>query len=658
MPDGKTTNFYELYIKTEIMKTKKSIYLSAAVALMLGACSPDDYSLSQPDLQPADLAQGIAYSVTVDADNTVTLKSLLDKKYNCFWTQPNGRSQGSEVKFQLPFAGTYEVKFGVDTRGGIVYGEPYQFQVTTNNMSLLEDPLYAYLSGGVGKSKKWVPVDKFYGVGQCTAPVMYCNPDDVLNDGSGDTNIGINHMVPNWDPGFQSWLIAADSPYMNSYMTFSLDDVNGCSIEEYRGDDGATLKGKWNLNLTDKNRPTLSFTDTYSMHNQGFDGVCDNYTTDIVITELTPYMLQLATMRTNSEGPWWIVWNFIAEDVKNGTVVIPSDEPSYIEPSTPAVPVISDLENKIFTTDINGVNFQGDQMTFLVSEDAAYDWMWWNGGSQAWESVVGGKYDKAWTPMWGDEVADVELTFTRKADGSYTYELGEQSGTFTIEESQLVFDKEISLFTVTSEQRTIELKGQTWTVIKCDPGSELVIGVPEQTDADGNVNTYRVANLTYKPVGGGQSGPIVVPFTADNVNNYIEADKYFRCQLYNPWGGGGDAIDPATLKVKKNQTVKITVRLNGFTFEQPAKMVLCLNWETTPENGWEPDCFGYARAIEVNGDGVYTVSWTNDTGSTVNWGDATSALIITMQYAGYATVAADEEGSYKAACTVESITIE
>ena len=641
------------------MKTKKSIYLSAAVALMLGACSPDDYSLSQPDLQPADLAQGIAYSVTVDADNTVTLKSLLDKSYNCYWTQPNGRSQGSEVKFQLPFAGTYEVRFGVDTRGGIVYGEPYQFQVTTNNMSLLEDPLYAYLSGGVGKSKKWVPVDKFYGVGQCTAPVMYCNPDDVLNDGSGDTNIGINHMTPNWDPGFQSWLIPADSPYMDSYMIFALDDVNGCSLTEYRAEDGATLTGKWNLNLTDKNHPTLSFTDTYCMHNVGFDAVCDNYTTDIVITELTPYMLQMATMRTNSEGAWWIIWNFIAADVQDGTVEIPSDEPSYITPAAPAEVVIDNLETKIFTTDINGVNFQGDAMTFLISEDAAYDWMWWNGGSQQWESVTKGAYGSAWAPNWdGDAASEVELTLARKADGTYTYELGEQSGTLTIDGTKLLFDKEVSIFTINGSQRTIELKGQEWQVFKCDPGSELVIGVPANTDADGNTNTYLVANLTYKPVGGGQTGPVSVAFNNDNRNNYMEANSYFRCQLYNPWGGDVHAIDPAALKVKKNQTLKVTVRLSGFTFSQPAKMVLCLNWDNTAQSGWEPDCFIYYRAITVNGDGSYTVTWTNDTGSTCNWGDGTSALIITMQYAGYATLADESEDGLKAACNIESITIE
>lgn len=513
------------------MKMKKLTYLSAALAFLFSACSPDEYSLSKPNLQPEDLVEGVAYSVTVAADNTVTLTSLLDKSYSCYWNQPNGRSQGREVKFQLPFAGTYEVTFGVDTRGGVVYGAPHKFNVTTNNMSLLANPLYAYLSGGVGKSKKWVPCDKAYGVGQCSAPVMYCNPGDVLNDGSGDTNIGINHMTPNWDPGYQSWLIPQDSPYMNSYMIFTLDDQNGCTIEEFQGEEGTTTRGKWNLNVSDKNHPTLSFTDGYVMHNTGFNTVCDNYTTDIVITELTPYMLQFATMRTNSEGAWWIIWNFIAEDVKNGTVQIPSDDPSYIEAGAPVVPAIDNLETKLFTTDINGVEFTGAEMTFLVSEDAAYDWMWWN--SSSWESVVNGNYGSAWAPKWDDDALENELTLNKKGDFTY----GDISGKYTIDGTVIKFDKELSLFTVTGDNRTIEVKGTEWTVFKCDPGSELVMGVPDQKDANGNVNTYLIANFTYKAVGGGQTGPVAVKFNNDNRNNYIEADKYFRCQLYNPWGG-------------------------------------------------------------------------------------------------------------------------
>ena len=635
------------------MNIKKSLYWSVAGAFLLAACTPDDHSLSMPDLQPADLVQGKAYTVDVDAQNTITLKSLLDKSYNCYWIHPNGRAQGNVATLALPFAGTYEVTFGVDTRGGVVYGAPYQFQINTNNMSLLEDPLYTYLTGGVGQSKKWVPVDKDYGVGSCTGPVMYCNPDDVLNDGSASKDIGINHMNPNWDPGFQSWLIPQDSPYMKSSMTFTLDDQNGCTVSVYRAEEDKTYNGKWNLLVEDKNHPTLSFTDAFALHNVGFDEVCANYTTNIVITQLTPYLLQLATMRTNSEGAWWIIWNYIAEDVQNGTVEIPSDEVELLNPATPSLPEIEGLEKKLFTTDINGVEFEGAEMTYQVSTDAAYDWMWWNGASSAWESVTKGNYGTNWAPKWDeDAVAENELTLTKKGAWSY----GDKSGSYTIDGSKIVFDQEVSFFTVVGNERTIEVKGKEWQVFKCDPGSELVMGVPAEKDANGAVNTYLVAGFTYKEVGGGQTGPTVVPFIAENVNNYFEADKYFRCQLYNPWGGGGDAVDPANIKLKKNQKISVTVRLSGFTFSQPAKMVLCCN--RGEEQSWETDCFNYSRAITVNGDGTYTVSWTNDTGSTVKWDDGTSALTITMQYLDYAALADTSDEGLKAACAVESITIE
>ena len=120
---------------------------------------------------------------------------------------------------------------------------------------------------------------------------------------------------------------------------------------------------------------------------------------------------------------------------------------------------------------------------------------------------------------------------------------------------------------------------------------------------------------------------------------------------------GGDAVDPARLKVTKNQKINVTVKLNGFTFEKPAKMVLCLNFEKAADHEWENTCFDYSRAITVNSDGSYTVSWTNDTGETCNWA-GTSALIVTMQYVGYASLADDSEEGYKKALTVESVTIE
>ncbi|MCS2440524.1 hypothetical protein NXX09_04365 [Bacteroides uniformis] len=96
--------------------------------------------------------------------------------------------------------------------------------------------------------------------------------------------------------------------------------MKGCTVELHRvaasGTTDAT--GTFNLNVSDPKRPVISFYGgTYSLHNEGFDDVCSNYTNDIKIIECTPYLLQVATMRTNSEGPWWLVWNFISEEAYN-----------------------------------------------------------------------------------------------------------------------------------------------------------------------------------------------------------------------------------------------------------------------------------------------------------------------------------------------------
>lgn len=636
------------------MKLNKYIYSFVAIAsLMLSACTPDKYSLGDREVASTDLVQGKAYSVTVDqSTNTIVLKSLMADNYAVSWLHPQGRSQNKEVTLQIPFEGVYEVTFGVMTRGGIVYGEPYQFTIENMNPALLTNPMWATLAGGVGKSKSWqLDIDangtcKFF-----SGPLYFYGTAD---------NWDTVHGVPapdgadswNWQAdwaGNGSWLFGSTGAMDYGTMTFDL--INGAHVTVQDNAHNRVQKGSF---IIDPVNHTMSLTDAELLHDPGRDAIVSAWG-NIRIFSLTEHTMQLGVLRDSdpSEGPCYLVYNFITTDAYNDPSLFPKDAVDILEPSTPVLPEIEDLQKKLFTTDINGVEFEGAEMTYQVSTDAAYDWMWWNGASSAWESVTKGNYGTNWAPKWDeDAVAENELTLTKKGAWSY----GDKSGSYTIDGSKIVFDQEVSFFTVVGNERTIEVKGKEWQVFKCDPGSELVMGVPAEKDANGAVNTYLVAGFTYKEVGGGQTGPTVVPFIAENVNNYFEADKYFRCQLYNPWGGGGDAVDPANIKLKKNQKISVTVRLSGFTFSQPAKMVLCCN--RGEEQFWETDCFNYSRAITVNGDGTYTVSWTNDTGSTVKWDDGTSALTITMQYVGYATLADESDAGLKAACAVESITIE
>ena len=319
------------------MRLKSFFSILAGAALIFSACSPEEYEMGAKTYVSDDLVEGIAYTVTPDANdpNTIHLTSLI-KGATPLWVTPSGPSQKTTLDLALPFAGEYSVTFGASTPAGPVYGEPYTFKVETNNFAMLEDPIWANLAGGVGKSRKWVPIDKNFGIGRCSGPVMYMSHTDVKNDGSNITDlmIGSANWAPNWDPGIQSWLIPADDPYFQSYITFGLDAVKGCTVELHRvaasGTTDAT--GTFNLNVSDPKRPVISFYGgTYSLHNEGFDDVCSNYTNDIKIIECTPYLLQVATMRTNSEGPWWLVWNFISEEAYNDPSIIPTEDPGLLQ---------------------------------------------------------------------------------------------------------------------------------------------------------------------------------------------------------------------------------------------------------------------------------------------------------------------------------------
>ena len=94
---------------------------------------PDEYDLGDKGVTSDDLVEGIAYTITHDSKNPniVYLESKLGVNYTALWEHPQGRSQEQKVTLKMPFEGTYTVKFGVETRGGVIYGEPTTFDIST-----------------------------------------------------------------------------------------------------------------------------------------------------------------------------------------------------------------------------------------------------------------------------------------------------------------------------------------------------------------------------------------------------------------------------------------------------------------------------------------------------------------------------------------------
>lgn len=651
------------------MKLNHIYSLVAGAVLMFGACTPDDYDFGGAQYSADDLVAPNAYTVDIDG-NKVHLASKIS---GCtpLWITPTGRSQESELTIELPFAGDYEVTFGAETRAGAVYGEPYKFNLAQNDFGLLSDDKWFYLADkdfnkgdalpdaatlAAGVSKKWYPCDADYGLG-CTGPVMYMSPYDTDNDGAGftaddeknlvykDITFGRDNWAPNWDPGFQSWLIPETDPYMDSYMEFSMDAQNGCVVKVYRGESGTkgastgtNMTGKFNLALADKTKPTISFSDSYALHNVGFDAVCANYTQDIQIIELTPYYLCLVTKRTNSEGNWYIVWNFVSEEViQTAGACIPKEDAGLIDKADPVLPEFANLTTDLFTIEADGVTYVGNQMTFTIDEDTPYDWMWWNGAPNvnAWQSVTGGEYTANWAPKAGDEIGDFELVIAKASDGTYDYTAGNVEGKVTIADSKLIFDQKVTILTAANDFRTVSVTGREFTVLGCEPGESLTIGVPSSADDKGNTDSYLVAKLKYKQISGGQTGPTVVPLNSNYGDEGITWIENGCVRLaFHHYGEGGNGIfkDAASVKLKKDQTIKVTFKLKDgvITWNQTPKCALIDNNIKTT---WEPDCFGLDDAVTVNTAGETTVTLKNTTGATQKF--TGTCLDLSIQFDGF-----------------------
>lgn len=625
-----------------------------ATLLALSACTEEKFSYEAPDLSTADLIEGKAYSVTFDQEtNLVTLKNLLGNNYVASWITPNGITKGSEVSFSLPFSGDYEVQFGVMTRGGMVYGEPYNFTLPYNNFSLLSDQIWTDLAGGVdengnGSPVTWVPVNMNYGIGRCSSPVMYMNPDDVMNDGNGNSDLkfGSNNWNPNWDPGFQSWLIDSNDPYLDSEMTMYLDSQRGCvaEIKRVTGSGETNYTTTFNLNISDPDRPTVTFNNGEMLHAAWGDGVCSNYSTEINLIECTPYLLQFATMRDNSEGPWWIVWNFVRKEVKEDPSILPTDGPTLQETSDPKLPKYEDLATDLFTIVGDDATYLSTLTTLVMNDEKPYDIYYWdNAGEGSWQWM--NAYGSSWAPTYSG-ADDFSLMLEKKYedldnDGikeSLYYEAtidnpeNTRTCRFSVGENTLTFDEPFIFMTAGNyTMRTREV-----IVLQCNPkDEEIILGVPDGYDSNGNCNRYLAINLKIKGVSGGPEGPTLLDFDNDKLGVYVSnetgRDGQIEAQLYHPWGGVTDFFtDMSKVKFKKNQTLSITFTVSGIDWVEgatPHAYVGCNNFGTS----WNaPNRFNESYAVPVNLNGETTISITNILGSSYEF-EGSDCIVIVIE---------------------------
>ena len=308
--------------------------LAACMMLILPGCTPDEVELGPKDINVGDLVEGVAFSVTPDASNPnlIHLKSLLGPEYQVYWEHPQGQSQKRELDLKIAFGGEYTVKFGVETRGGLVLGEPYTFRIDQFCSDFVTGEMWDMLTGGAGNSKTWVPDNgnygKKHGYYSCFDPSATW-ADMTHTDGKSDWYADGKTW---WEPGNAEVGITDDD--LMGEMTFSLDGGAKLSVTTYAGGVPVVKEGLFDMN-TDAH--TMAATNVDFLHPAWTDGKAKDFRNGFVILYMDEDQLMIANHRDpvlSGEGDCLYCFNFVSKEWADSyvpPVVVDTPEPELPE---------------------------------------------------------------------------------------------------------------------------------------------------------------------------------------------------------------------------------------------------------------------------------------------------------------------------------------
>ena len=125
----------------------------------------------------------------------------------------------------------------------------------------------------------------------------------------------IAHLIPNVNDNIQKQQIIDAKPTIQKVLS-----LVACTTDS---------KGTFMLNTENH---TITFTDCDLLHTPGWTDRSTNWRKDLKILELDENHLRVAVMRDNSEGAWWLIWNFVSKEFADNYV--PEDQPDP-EPTLP-----------------------------------------------------------------------------------------------------------------------------------------------------------------------------------------------------------------------------------------------------------------------------------------------------------------------------------
>lgn len=467
-------------MKPKMKSFFKTTFAGLALTALLAACSAEDHDLGSKSLSPDDLVEGVAFSITPDAQNPniIHLKSLLPESYQVAWETPQGRSVGAERTLKIPFNGEYEVKIGVSTRGGYVWSDPAQFTISDFCAEFVDNFLWNRLSGGVGNSKTWqldlaTLDDGSIKTTKWTGPHWFFNVNytwDKLHAASENETSYANFVDSSpWDPASaidptpaekdvngsdanwywaadyagNSWMVGDDKKKANyGYMTFDL--IDGANVTITDADGNVISKGTY---MIDIDNHTIAFGDCVPLST---DGRTDR---TFKLLYLSNDALMLLGDNSNNQS-----LNYVTKDYFENFV-----------PPTPSEPTLPDgWKDDISQTVITSVKW-------VLSDKNPLDWCKLDGSRMNGWNQLSEYPDWLGTPD-PDSYADFSMTLDSKENKAvFSYPGGE-----TIECGYTLDDKGIYTFDAPVKPSTIV----GWASFELDAANGLRIMSIEKDSRD------------------------------------------------------------------------------------------------------------------------------------------------------------------------------
>ncbi len=427
--------------------------LFLAAVMVFTACQPDEHELG-----PIPDKSQIQFEVTQDlvndpGGNTVILKNNTQGTIS-MWDYGTGTSIKPVDTIHFAFKGNYVIKFSAATAGGIVEMDPKTVTVTGDNLNYVNDPLWTNLTGGVGNEKTWM-LD--YGKhGKFAGPLSYYDPLTTWKEiADGTAKLG---WAPDW--AGNTWIIPeADKA---STMTFSLK--GGPFLTNHKVTEGVNESGTYFL---DVNAKTITTTNATILRSASFIANASNWNNNLVVLSLTEDQFQVGVRRTNSEGDYLYVWNFISKEYADNYVPEDQPDPNFDFGDQGDLLAVTTTTTK----------------TWKFDTEVPYNWFDLNGAPlNAWTKRAD-IIATGWAPYGDADVAGIDnasISFSQDGTVVVTQDDGTSaSGTYAIDETtNIITFKDITpSITIADWVAATTTADNQWKIVKVEKTSGVVSGI-------------------------------------------------------------------------------------------------------------------------------------------------------------------------------------